>query len=416
VTDSQEPLVVIGIGPDGPDGLSPEALGHIGHAQILVGGKRHLELFPDWAGDKIVIGADLAGLVDRLRRCVRQQKTVVLASGDPLFYGIGRRLLESFPREELLFLPTLSSVQLAFARVKETWDDALILSLHGRPPHALRAALQRRQPKIALLTDARNHPGAIAELLREMGCDRDYAVWVCEDLGGPDERVTRWAPCDLAGARFSPLNVVILLRIGERQAPPPGRAPLLGIPEQILRHHTGRGALITRREVRLLSLCALDLHPDDVLWDVGAGSGSVSIEAARLSPSLRILAVEKDAEALANLEENVKTFALPGVRVIPGEAPDVFGQLPDPDAVFVGGSGGRLQPILAGAEQRLRPGGRLVVNCVTLDSLALAWHWLHGRDLDPAVTSVQLAHSRPLGTLHSLEPESPVFILRATKR
>jgi precorrin-6Y C5,15-methyltransferase (decarboxylating) len=405
------------MGNDGPAGLSPEALGHIARARVLAGGKRHLAFFPDWTGEKIVIDARTwQELPDRLRQGSRQQKTVVLASGDPLFYGIGRRLLESFPREELLFLPTLSSVQLAFARVKETWDDARVVSLHGRPLHTLRPILQSREPKVALLTDAHSHPGAIAELLRDMRCEEDYTVWVCEDLGGPDERVTCWTPRDLAGARFSPLNVVILLRTRQGPSPDPGQAPLLGIPEQMLRHHTERGALITRREVRLLSLCFLDLHPSDVLWDVGAGSGSVSIEAARLSSSLRVCAIERDSEALANMQENVRTFGVPGVRIIPGEAPDVFAQLPDPDAVFVGGSGGRLQPILAGAEERLRPGGRLVVNCITLDSLTLAWQWLRGRDLDPEVTSIQLARSRPLGSLHSLEPEGPVFIIRATKR
>ncbi len=422
-----EPLVVIGIGHDGPAGLSPEAHDHIARAKVLAGGARHLAFFSEWDGEKVVFDANISQRIAYVRECAAQRKTVVLASGDPLFYGIGRLLLEVFPREQLLFLPHLSSVQLAFARIKETWDDACIVSLHGRPLQALAPALQRRESKIAVFTDAHNSPAAIGVCLRETGCAAVYPVaWVCENLGGPDERVTSWTPGELEQEIFSPLNIVILLH--GQDAERPGRAfrcpawergkklPLLGIPEEALRHRTRRGDLITRREIRLLSLCYLELHRGDVLWDVGAGSGSVSIEAARLHSDLKIFAIEKDAEAWENLEANVRTFGALSVHPIAGTAPDAFGQLPDPDAVFVGGSGGKLEAILAAALGRLKPGGRLIVNCITLDSLACGWNWLRDHDTQPQVTSVQLAHSRPLGKLYSLEPASPLFILQARKQ
>jgi precorrin-6Y C5,15-methyltransferase (decarboxylating) len=422
-----EPLVVIGIGHDGPAGLSPDALDHIARAEVLAGGARHLAFFPDWAGDKIVFDADISGRIARLQECAAGRKTVVLASGDPLFYGIGRLLLAAFPREQLLFSPHFSSVQLAFARIKETWDDACIVSLHGRPLQSLAPALHRRENKIAVFTDVRNTPTAIATFLCESGCAKDYqAVWVCENLGGPDERVTRWMPSELERETFSPLNIVIILR--GRDAERPRRAfprgawereeslPLPGIPERALRHRTRHGDLITRREIRLLSLCYLELHPGEILWDVGAGSGSVSIEAARLSPTMKIYAIEKDAEACENLQANVQVFGTLGVHPISGTAPDVFAQLPDPDAVFVGGSGGKLEAILNAAMERLKPEGRLVINCITLDNLARGWNWLRDHDAQPQVTSVQLARSRPLGDLYSLEPDSPLFILQARKQ
>ncbi|HEY7328438.1 MAG TPA: precorrin-6y C5,15-methyltransferase (decarboxylating) subunit CbiE [Gemmataceae bacterium] len=422
-----EPLVVIGIGHDGPSGLSPDALDHIARAEVLAGGLRHLAYFPDWSGEKIVFDAEISSRIAYLQKCAPGRKTVVLASGDPLFYGIGRLLLEAFPREQLLFLPHVSSVQLAFARIKETWDDACIVSLHGRPLQSLAPALHRRENKIAVFTDARNTPAAIGAFLGENGCAQDYPdVWLCENLGGPDERVTRWTPAELKGETFSPLNIVILQR--GRDAERPGRAfprrawereepsPLLGIPSEMLRHRTRRGDLITRREIRLLSLCYLELHPGDVLWDIGAGSGSVSIEAARLCPKIEIFAVEKDEEAYRNLAENVRTFGTPGVHPIDGPAPDAFAQLPNPDAVFVGGSGGKLEAILAAALERLKPEGRLVINCITLDNLARGWSWLRDHAAQPQVTSVQLAHSRPLGELYSLEPDSPLFILQARKK
>jgi precorrin-6Y C5,15-methyltransferase (decarboxylating) len=415
---TMEPLVVIGIGHDGPAGLSPEALDHIARAEVLAGGTRHLAFFPDWTGDKIVFDADISHRIAHLQDCAAQRKTVVLASGDPLFYGIGRLLLEAFPREQLLFLPHISSVQLAFARIKETWDDACIVSLHGRPLQSLLPALRRGEDKIAVFTDTRNTPAAIGAFLRETGCTAAYhVVWVCENLGGPDERVTPWTPGELEQEieTFSPLNIVILLRLSS--IPAGGQSlPLIGIPEQMLQHRTRRGNLITRREIRLLSLCYLELRLHNVLWDVGAGSGSVSIEAACFNPTLEVFAIEKDEEAYENLQVNIRRFGAIGVHPIAGTAPDVFAQLPDPDAVFIGGSGGKLEAILSAALERLKPEGRLVINCITLDNLARSWNWLRDHDAKPQVTSVQLARSRPLGDLYSLEPDSPLFILQARKQ
>ncbi|HTU91651.1 MAG TPA: precorrin-6y C5,15-methyltransferase (decarboxylating) subunit CbiE [Gemmataceae bacterium] len=412
-----EPVVVIGIGHDGLVGLSPDALDHIARAEVLAGGERHLAFFPNWNGEMIVFNADLPQRIARLQECAARRKTVVLASGDPLFYGIGRLLLEAFPREQLLFLPHLSSVQLAFARIKETWDDACIISLHGRPMQALLPALRRCEDKIAVFTDGRNSPAAIGAFLRETGCaDAYHIIWVCENLGGPDERVTPWTPRELEQGieTFSPLNVVIMRRLSS--IPCGGQSlPLLGIPESMLRHRTRRGELITRREIRLLSLCYLQLCAHEIFWDVGAGSGSVSIEAASFNPTLEVFAIEKDEEAYRNLEDNVRRFGALGVHPVAGAAPDVFTQLPDPHAVFIGGSSGRLEAILAAALERLKPAGRLVINCITLDNLSRGWNWLRDHDARPHVTSVQLAHSRPLGNLHCLEPDSPLFILQARK-
>jgi precorrin-6Y C5,15-methyltransferase (decarboxylating) len=416
-----EPLVVIGIGHDGPAGLSPDALAHIARAEVLAGGKRHLAFFPKWKGKKIVFTGDMISSVARLQKCAAQRKAVVLASGDPLFYGIGRLLLEAFPWEQLLFLPHLSSIQLAFARLKETWDDACIVSLHGRPLQALEPALHRRENKIAIFTDARNSPAAIGAFLCETGYVKEYpSAWVCENLGGPDERVSPWTARELEAQieSFSPLNIVILSRLDYPFPLPHGvqSLPLLGIPERSMRHRTRRGDLITRREIRLLSLCYLELHPSEVLWDVGAGSGSVSIEAAWLSPALKIFAIEKDVEAYENLEANVRVFGTRRITPIAGTAPEVFAQLPDPDAVLIGGSDGKLEAILAVSLERLKPNGRLVINCITLDNLARGWTWLRDHHAQPEVTSVQLAHSGPLGALFSLEPDKPLFILQARKQ
>jgi precorrin-6Y C5,15-methyltransferase (decarboxylating) len=413
---THEPLAVIGIGQDGPATLSRAALDHIRRATILAGGKRHLDFFADSPAERIVIDADLDRVIARLKECYRRHKTVVLATGDPLFYGIARRLLEEFPKEDLVFFPQVSSVQLAFARLKETWHDAHVVSVHGRPLEGLLPVLANREAKIAVLTDAKNTPSAIARFLAERGCADAYSIWVCEDLGGPQGRVNRWMP----GNETAGLNVVVLLR--NAGAEKTGQTPLLGIPEEELRHRPATGTsrcssdgLITRREVRLLAICYLAVRAGDVLWDVGAGSGSVGIEAARLSPQLKVFAIEKDPQALEDIKENVARFGLLNVQVTAGAAPEALGSLPDPDGVFIGGSGGLLTEILQVVAERLRPGGRIVLNCIALETLTRAWTWLHDAGLDPEATSVQLAHSRPLGSLHCLEPEKPLFILRALK-
>jgi precorrin-6Y C5,15-methyltransferase (decarboxylating) len=407
---TSEPLVVVGIGHDGPGGLTPAALEHIARACVLAGGQRHLAFFPDWQGEKVLIKTDLPGVLQQLKRCYRQQKTVVLASGDPLFYGIGHLLLQTFPKDDVLFLPHVSSVQLAFARVKESWHDACVVSLHGRPLQTLLAPLHQGVAKIAVLTDAANHPAAVARFLTDHGY-MHYTLWVCEDLEGPGERVTQWTPQTIQEQTFSPLNVMVLLRSpGETRMP--AALPLLGIPEEAIAHRQG---MITKREMRLLALCYLALHPGDVLWDVGAGSGSVSLEAARLSATLNIFAIERDRQAWQQVDTNVHAFALGHVHPVLGEAPEAFNALPDPNAIFVGGSGGRLAELLPAAVARLQPGGRLVMHCITLENFTLAWSLLQQQDLHVDTTTVQLAHATPLGTLHRLEAESPMFILRACK-
>jgi len=416
---SGEPIAVIGIGHDGPNGLSPAALAHIARAQVLAGGKRHLAFFPDWHGERLVIGADLQSVVECLKAAYRQHKTVVLASGDPLFYGIGRLLLDVFPKDDLLFLPHISSVQLAFASIKESWHDACVVSLHGRPMQALLPALQQRAAKVAVLTDAQNHPAAIAQCLSTHGL-ADYTLWVCEELGGPGERITCWTPESIQEQTFSPLNVTILLRHASLPPLPLGEAltggerllPLLGIPEEAIEHRQG---MITKRELRLLALCYLALHPGDVLWDVGAGSGAVSVEAARLSASLQVFALERSAPALTHIEHNVRQFMLSNVRPVLGEAPEALALLPDPDAVFIGGSGGRLAEMIPAVVQRLRPGGRIVMHCITLENFSLGWELLRQHTLQVDTTAVQLSHTKPLGPWHRLESESPIFILRAVK-
>jgi precorrin-6Y C5,15-methyltransferase (decarboxylating) len=410
-----EPLTIIGIGHDGPGGLSPQARGHVATAKVLAGGKRHLAFFPEFAGETLTITSDIPALIERLKIASQNKKTVVLASGDPLFYGIGASLLAAFPKDRLQFLPHVSSIQLVFAALKASWHDARVVSLHGRPIDALLPVLAERVAKIAILTDGQNHPAAIASFLSLNGFGNEFDLWVGEDLGSAAERLSQWSTVSIAGQEFSPLNVLVLLRKAATAPPTDLEVPLLGIPEQQFAQRDERRGMITKRETRLLSLAYLGLRPGHVVWDVGAGSGSVSVEAARLSPTLRVFAIERSEAAVAHIEENIRRFGLSTVEAILGSAPDVFPSLPAPAAIFVGGSGGRLEEILTQSVERLPSGGRLVMNCITIENFAHAWRLLEQLGMGPQATSVQLAHSRPLGSLHALEPDNPILILRGSK-
>jgi precorrin-6B C5,15-methyltransferase / cobalt-precorrin-6B C5,C15-methyltransferase len=409
VVQSKNSLVVIGMGHDGPDGLTLEARAQIAQAEVLAGGKRHLAFFPDWTGETVVFGAQPDRAVQQLKTIYLQKKTVVLASGDPLFYGIGRLLAEQLPADALCFLPHVSSVQLAFARLKTSWHDAHIVSLHGRPMQALLPALHQRADKVALLTDSVNHPAAVAQWLIDHYAEH-YAVWVCEELGGCNERITHWTPHTILDQTFSPLNVTILLR--DASKPAPDSLPLLGVPETAIAHRAG---MITKREMRLIALGYLALHPGDVFWDIGAGSGSVALEAARLDASLQIFAIERSDSALAQIIDNIRAFGLPNIRPISGEAPESLADLPDPNAVFIGGSGGRLDALIPVVVQRLQSGGRIVMNCITLEHFQLGWERLKQHGLQVDATSIQLAHAQPIGTLHRFASDSPLFVLQAHK-
>ncbi len=408
---SEEPIVVIGIGHDGAIGLSQEALTHIHQAKVLAGGVRHLAFFPHWHGQKLVIDADLQGVIEQLKASYREIKTVVLASGDPLFYGIGRTLVAHFPADSLYFLPHVSSVQLAFARLKTSWHDAQVVSLHGRTMQTLLPALCQHTAKIALFTDKVNHPAAIARFLLSHGYT-DYDLWVCEELGGASERVSHWSLQSIENESFSPLNIVVLTRRRDAPAPATPHLPLIGLPERSLSHRDG---MITKRDIRLLTLGHLAPRAGEVLWDVGAGSGSVALEAARLSSSLSVFAIEKVESAFGHLVTNARTLALPNVQPVHGEAPEALAPLPDPHAVFIGGSGGRLPEMISVVAARLRPGGRLVVNCITLEHFTQGWTLLQTYDWQVEATSVQLSHTQPLAHMHRFASDSPIFILQAAK-
>jgi len=399
-------IYVIGAGVEGQEGFSRRALDLVAKAELLIGGQRQLDLFPDFQGETLAIEGDLPAIVDKLG--ARRGRAVVLASGDPLFFGIGRYLLRNLPGSEIEFVPNVSSVQYAFAKIKEPWDDAVFISAHGR---GLKGAVDRivANDKAAVLTDERNTPAAIARELTERGRD-GYAAWLCENLGTREEKIIATDVAGLLKIDAAPLNVLILIK--QYDAEGEEYVPTLGIPDE---EFATVKKLITKEEIRVVTLAKLKLRHDMTLWDVGAGSGSISIEADHLLPNGRIFAIERNLECREFIKQNLKKFNARNVTLVEGDAPACLEALPDPDRVFIGGSGGHLWSILQQADQRLAPGGRIVLNAITLDTLTAATEFFENAGYQVEVTTVNIARTRPLSDYKMFEAYNPVYIVTAEK-
>ena len=399
-------IYIIGAGIEGQEGFSRRALDLVDQADMLIGGARQLALFPDFSGETLTTGANLAPVVECLAK--GEGSAVVLASGDPLFFGIGRYLLRNLPQADLEFVPNVSSVQYAFAKIREPWDDAVFVSALGR---GMKGAVDQvvAHDKIAILTDEVNTPRAIANELIVRGRD-GYTAYLCENLGTAEEAITHTDLKGLLDIPAAPLNVLILIK--EYDAGGDGAGPCMGIPDEEI---ATVKKLITREEVRAVSLAKLRLRQDMTLWDIGAGSGSVSIEADHLMPNGRVFAIERNPQCLVFLKENLQKFHSRNITLVAEDAPACLDDLPDPDRVFIGGSGGHLWKILEAADDRLPTGGRVVLNAATLDTLTAATEFFENAGYELEVTSVNISRTRPLTDYKMFEAFNPVFILAAVK-
>ncbi|WP_448871169.1 precorrin-6y C5,15-methyltransferase (decarboxylating) subunit CbiE [Desulfobulbus propionicus] len=332
--------------------------------------------------------APVDAMLDKLHTALGQGDVAVLASGDPLFYGIGRTLIEQFGPERIRIHPALSAVQLACARFRTAWDDLSLISVHGRALGDIPGRLLNHR-RVMLFTDSTNSPDRIASglLAALQACDDQeridsIRVRVAENLGLVEERLSQGSLSEIAGQRFSPLNMML---IEQTAAQPVQPGICLGLREDEIHHSRG---LITKSEVRAATLHQLRLPPGGVLWDIGGGSGSVSLEAARLCPELSIYTIEKKTEEQTNIRANIRAFGAYTMHLICGEAPEALAELPTPDRIFIGGSGKRLPAILEAASARLASGGRIVVNAVLEQTQTIALAHLQQLGLRVACTTL----------------------------
>jgi precorrin-6Y C5,15-methyltransferase (decarboxylating) len=407
-------VCVIGVSAGGAGSLPVALLERVQTADVLAGGDRHLAYFPEFRGQRLALRPPLEAWIAQVAAASDMgRRVVVLATGDPLFYGIGARLIAQLGIERLEIYPHLTSLQMACARLGVSWDDATWVSVHGRPFECLRKVLGRAA-KIGVLTDQCCSAEAICRWLVEHGVE-EYEVAVLENLGSDVERVVRGRPSVLLAETFAQLNVVLLLRRSDWKLPPRQERSLLGTPEESFEHRRTGDGLITKAEIRAVTLARLQPLATDIAWDVGAGSGAVAIEWGRLLQDGMVYAVERDAERYERLQANVWRHRAHNVVPVLGEAPACLADLPDPDGIFIGGSGGHLPALLRQACSRLRPGGRLVANFVLLEHVHEAQHTAHLLGLDADLIWLSVARGRPLAGKTMLEPLTPVAIVRVTQ-
>jgi precorrin-6Y C5,15-methyltransferase (decarboxylating) len=395
-------ITVIGL--DG-SALSAEAESLLGEAALVAGGDRHLEALGIEPERAVVLKGDLSGALDRIEET--KEPVVVLSSGDPGSFGIVRLLAQRFGRA-LRVLPGVSSVALAFARAGLPWDDAVVVSAHGRDPRRA-VNICRAHPKVAVLTSPEFGP---AELVRELEGWR-RALFVAERLGELDERTFYGDAAAVMDEKWGDPNVVLVVDEARTVG---GKAWILGsfestgrwaLPEDDFEH---RSTMITKPETRALVLARLGPGPGDLVWDVGAGSGSVAIECARLGAAA--IAIERDPESCARIRKNTARHSA-YVRVVEGEAPDALHSLPEPDAVFIGGSGSSFEEIVKLCAVRARRS--VVLSLISLERVVPAGEILADCGLEVETTLLQASRVQGVGTLNRLAAETPVFVVSGRK-
>jgi precorrin-6Y C5,15-methyltransferase (decarboxylating) len=401
-------VAVIGMGMS-PDDLTPRHLDLIRAADILVGGKRLLKHFQNTDVTKKEITKDLKQMVTYIRKRMADQSIVVLASGDPLFYGIGSLLTNKLGADRVVIYPNVSSVSAAFARIKEPWQDAVVISLHGKPAQKALLKAVAENDTVAVLTDPHHHPALLARLVSDSGV-AGIRMCVLEQLGTPSEKVG-WHTLELAVEEtFSEPNIVIFKRI-----PPVASdriSPYPGMPEDMFEHQRG---LITKAEIRAVTLSKLRPAVDHIIWDLGAGSGAVAIEAALFAKKGRVIAVEKISERVEQIKINRKRFGIKNLDVIQAALPEGLTDLPRPDRIFVGGGGRHTDSIIRAAAGFLNSDGIIVVNTVLIQNLERVVDTLQALEFQTNAVQVQINRSRNMPWGQRFEGENPVWIISGVR-
>ncbi|NUW34688.1 precorrin-6y C5,15-methyltransferase (decarboxylating) subunit CbiE [Nonomuraea sp. SMC257] len=400
-------ITVVGIGADGWDGLSAAARMTLEAAEVLMGGRRQLDLVPASAAERVAWPSPLLPALPSLLDRYAGREVCVLASGDPLFYGIGSTLVRLLGAAEVRVVPHVSSLSLACARLGWPVERVDVVSLVGRPPAALNAAVLPGG-RIVVLGAGRDSPSLVAGLLTGLGYGPS-PMTVLSDLGAASESlVTGTAATWVSqGAEPSALNVIAVECVAEPGVEPLARVP--GLPDAAFEHD----GQLTKREVRAVSLSRLAPLPGRLLWDVGAGAGSIAIEWMRSHPACAAVAIESRADRAAAITRNADRLGVPSLRVVEGRAPAALEGLPAPDAVFVGG-GASAPGLLESCWAALRPGGRLVVNAVTLESesVVAAWYARLGGDL----VRLSVQRASPVGSFTGWRAAMPVTVWSVTRK
>jgi len=396
-------LTVVGIGEDGIDGLSAIARAALDDAEILVGGERHLAMIADDDRPRITWGRPLSSTIEQIQD-QRGHAVTVLATGDPMWYGIGATLCRNIEPAELRIIPAPSAFSLAAGRLGWPLADAECLTIHGRAIERVRYFLAP-DAKLIILSNNGNSPADICKILCDTGYE-DSRVNVLTHMSGPLEEIITASAKDWDNFDVADLNTIAVQCIAGPETKLFSHTP--GLPDEAF-HHDGQ---LTKREIRSATLAALSPLPGQLLWDVGAGCGSIAIEWMRSSPRVRAIALERNEERLAMIRDNALTLGVPDLEVVEGSAPDALNDFDPPDAIFIGG-GLSAEGLIETCWSALKPGGRLVANSVTLEGEQKLIKWVekNGGEL----VRCEISRSKKVGKFTGWEPMKPVTQLRATK-
>lgn len=396
-------LTIIGMGEDGWEGLSARARLAIEGAEVIVGSSRLIGFLPTTSAEIHEWPQPFSAVVDRIRP-LRGRRTVILATGDPLNYGVARKLMEFIPFAEMEIVPHLSAFSLAATRAGWSLPDCDTLTLHGREAAHLEPFIQPDVQLIVLTADATTIPEVARRLVaRGFG---ESEITVLENMGGPRERQQRFTAHAVPDTGFSDLNTLAIRCVASPGAKILSR--LAGLPDEAFEHD----GQLTKREVRAATLAALAPTPETLLWDVGAGCGSIAIEWMRAARGCRAIAFENEADRLRMIAANAEALGVPRLKLVAGEAPATYAGQPAPDAVFIGG-GIWVAGVFEQAWAALKPGGRLVANVVTIEGELHLYdlHEKHGGD----IVRIDISNLTHVGRLRALKPRMAVTQWRASK-
>ncbi len=422
-------LYIIGTGPGDKDYIYPAAKKLIEESDVLIGGRRNLDLFLHLEKEEVLIKNKLADIERYILENIDKKKMAVLASGDPGVFSISEYLKSKLGDIEMLVYPGISSLQYLCARIHKSWEDAFIASLHGRELQNL-SDVVKRHGKVILFTGGSSSPAGICRELIRNGLG-DVLITVGEKLSYPEERIITGSPDKIGSLEFDSLSIMLvenpsldsaLQRPGEfaaavqpgefTTASQPWEYKTPGIPDQLF----VRGDVpMTKEEIRTMTLSKLRLREDSVVYDIGAGTGSVSVECGLIAKRGRVYAIEKEQEALALIKANVMKFEPGNVTIVNGMAPDILTELPRPDRIFIGGTDGRMECILDWAA-KMDHGIRIVVNAVAVETACEALEGLNARGFrDVDITGVSVSKGRLAGKKHLMQALNPIYIISAEK-
>ena len=392
-------LTIIGMGEDGWEGISNRARLVLKTTEVIVGSSRLLKLLPNIKAERHEWPQPFSAVIERIRP-LAGRNTVILATGDPLNYGVFRKLLEFIPFEEMTVIPHISAFSLAASRMGWSLPDCDTLSLHGRAAANLESFIQPGAKLIVLTADASTIP-EIVRRLEARGFGQSQ-VSVLENLGGENERVSKYIP----STDYSALNTVAIHCIASPDAKVYSR--LAGLPDDAFIHD----GQLTKREVRAATLASLAPAPDQLLWDIGAGCGSIAIEWMRSTRGCEAIAFEHNAERLAMISRNADALGTPRLKIISGKAPEALEGAAAPHAVFIGGGVGN-DGVFDSAWSKLKAGGRLVANVVTLEGEMHLYDLQekHGGDL----VKIEISNLTSVGPYRALKPRMAVTQWRVQK-